>query len=246
MPIRSASAIGALTASLPTASLPTASLPLVKHHLNLPDAPKSAALWRGMYTDGLRVGFWLTYDATIAHGSHEILKKCGFGWAADPKIWVGPAKAAERAIKALSAAYPRSYPPEQGMAILAKALSRPESFWAMYALPRLAAGKRQDLVSETWILTFSYDSVATSFLKKQSNAQWVGDLQAWIIHGDKETALDLLAQMGAPKEMVRVIGGFDGEGESDSVHEAVLQGGWKPYFVGVSEDDVITERVKLE
>lgn len=220
--------------------------PLVKHDLNLPDAPKSAALWRGMYTDGLRVGFWLTYDATIAHGSHEIIKKHGLGWAADPKIWVGPAKSAEKVIKALSAAYPRSYPLEQGMAVLTKALSRPEPFWAMYALPHLAAGKRQDLVSETWILTFPYDSMAASFLKKQGNAQWAGDLQAWVIHGDKETALDLLARMGAPKEVVRVIGGFDGEGEPDNAYEPALQGGWKPYFVGVSEDDVITERVKLE
>lgn len=185
-----------------------------------------------MYADGLRIGFWLTYDAATARGSHEILKKNGYGWATDPKIWVGPAKSAEKAIKSLSKAMPRAYPMEQGMAILAKALSRPEPFWAMYALPRLVAEN-----SQAWALRFPYDAVATNFLKNQNSAQWDGRLQEWVIQGTQESALHLLARIGAPKELVQVADSHDAERHT---------GGWKPYFVGVSEDDVITKRVKLE
>ena len=212
---------------------------LVKTDLDIPDVPKSASLWRGMYVDGLRIGFWLTYEAAIARGSHEIIKKHGCGWAADPKIWVGPLKSAEKIIKALSVAWPRAYPLEQGMAILAKALVRPEPFWAMYALPQLTRGNHRDLVSETWLLTFPYDSVATSFLKKQDNAQWDGGLQAWVISCAREAALDLLAQMGAPEEWISITR----NGDLPVYNQT---GGWKPYFVGVDENDVITERVKLE
>ncbi|MCR2831442.1 DEAD/DEAH box helicase, partial [Acidithiobacillus ferrooxidans] len=64
--------------------------------------------------------------------------------------------------------------------------------------------------------------------------------QAWAIEGEKEDVLALLEDAAIPERYISI----HGFGEPFQLTPAA--GGWTPYLVGVDEDDVETERVKLE
>ena len=207
----------------------------MRARLQLPPT-KSAILWRGMYSDGQRMGLWVAYDKFTTPASKEVIKKNGFAWLAEKKIWCGPLGKARATIEDLAHGWPHQHPMEQGMAILEKALRQPEPFWAMAVRPRLDQ-KREN---GPWVFSFPYDPTTITFLKRSGHARWDADGQSWIIGGGKEDVLALLEEAAIPERYIAV----HGFGEPFQLTPAA--GGWTPYLVGVDEDDVETERVKLE
>ena len=207
----------------------------MRARLQLPPT-KSASLWRGMYSDGIRLGLWTGYDKFTTPASKEAIKKGGFAWLAEKKIWCGPLNKARSTIEDLAHGWPHQHPIEQGMAILEKAMRQPEPFWAMAVRPKLD----QKHENGPWIFSFPYDQTTITFLKRSGRAQWDAGAQAWVIEGRKKDVLALLDDAAIPERYIAV----HGFGEPFQLTPAA--GGWTPYLVGVDEDDVETERVKLE
>ena len=125
------------------------------------------------------------------------------------------------------------------MAILEKAMRQPEPFWAMAVRPKLDQ-KREN---GPWIFSFPYDQTTITFLKRSGHARWDAAAQAWVIEGGEKDVLALLEDAAIPERYIAVHG--FGE-QSNLVQLTPAAGGWTPYLVGVDEDDVETERVKLE
>ncbi len=207
----------------------------MRARLQLPPT-KSASLWRGMYSDGIRLGLWTGYDKFTTPASKEAIKKGGFAWLGEKKIWCGPLNKARATIEDLAHGWPGQHPLEQGMAILEKAMRQPEPFWAMAVRPKLDQ-KREN---GPWVFSFPYDQTTIAFLKRSGHARWDAATQAWAIEGEKEDVLALLETAAIPERYIAV----HGFGEPFQLTPAA--GGWTPYLVGVDEDDVETERVKLE
>ena len=207
----------------------------MRARLQLPPA-KSASLWRGMYSDGRRLGLWVAYDKFTTPASKEVIKKNGFAWLGEKKIWCGPLGKARTIIDALYDGWPDQHPVDQGFTILGKALQQPEPFWAMAVRPRLDQ-KREN---GPWHFSFPYDPTTIAHLKRSRHAQWNESAQAWVIEGKKEKVLALLEEAAIPERHIAV----HGFGEPFQLTPAA--GGWTPYLVGVDQDDVETERVKLE
>ena len=207
----------------------------MRARLQLPPT-KSASLWRGMYSDGQRLGLWTGYDKFTTPASKEAIKKGGFAWLGEKKIWCGPLSKARSTIEDLAHGWPGQHPLERGMAILEKAMRQPEPFWAMAVRPRLDQ-KREN---GPWIFSFPYDQTTITFLKRSGRARWDAATQAWAIEGEKEDVLALLETAAIPERYIAV----HGFGEPFQLTPAA--GGWTPYLVGVDEDDVETELVKLE
>ncbi|WP_139113766.1 hypothetical protein, partial [Acidithiobacillus thiooxidans] len=207
----------------------------MRARLQLPPT-KSASLWRGMYSDGIRLGLWTGYDKFTTPASKEAIKKGGFAWLGEKKIWCGPLSKARSTIEDLAHGWPHQHPLEQGMAILEKAMRQPEPFWAMAVRPRLDQ-KREN---GPWIFSFPYDQTTITFLKRSGRAQWDAGAQAWVIEGEKEDVLALLETAAIPERYIAV----HRFGEPFQLTPAA--GGWTPYLVGVDGDDVETERVKLQ
>ncbi|WP_428946792.1 DEAD/DEAH box helicase [Acidithiobacillus ferrooxidans] len=207
----------------------------MRARLQLPPA-KSASLWRGMYSDGRRLGLWVAYDKLTTPASKEVLKKSGFAWLPEKKIWCGPIDKARATIEDLAHGWPHQHPLEQGMAILEKALRQPEPFWAMAVRPRLD----QQRENGPWAFSFPYDLATITFFKHSGHARWDVSAQAWMIDGSREAVLALLEDAAIPERHIAV----HGFGEPFQLTPAT--GGWTPYLVGVDEDDVETGRVKLE
>ncbi|EGQ61097.1 SNF2-related helicase, partial [Acidithiobacillus sp. GGI-221] len=210
----------------------------MRARLQLPPT-KSASLWRGMYSDGQRLGLWVAYDKFTTPASKEAIKKGGFAWLAEKKIWCGPLGKARSVIENLARGWPGQHPLEQGMAILEKAMRQPEPFWAMAVRPKLDQ-KREN---GPWVFSFPYDLATITFLKRSGHARWDAAAQGWIIDGEKEEVLALLEDAAIPERHIAVHG--FGE-QSNLVQLTPAAGGWTPYLVGVDEDDVETGRVKLE
>ncbi|OCB02661.1 hypothetical protein BBC27_12115 [Acidithiobacillus ferrivorans] len=207
----------------------------MRTRLQLPPA-KSASLWRGMYSDGQRLGLWVAYDKFTTPASKEAIKKGGFAWLAEKKIWCGPLDKARAIIEDLARGWAGQHPIEQGKAILEKALRQPEPFWAMAVRPKLD----QQRENGPWHLSFPYDLTTISFLKRSGHARWNESSHSWAIEGEKEEVLTLLEDAAIPERYITV----HGFGEPFQLTPAA--GGWTPYLVGVDADDVETERVKLE
>ena len=207
----------------------------MRARLQLPPT-KSASLWRGMYSDGQRLGLWLAYDKFITPASKEVVKKHGFAWLGEKRIWCGPLGKARAVIDALYDGWPDQHPVDQGFTILGKALNQAEPFWAMAARPKLVQ-KRED---GPWLFSFPYDPTTIDALKRSRHAEWKASIEAWSITGEKEEVLALLADIAIPERYISI----HGFGEPFQLTPAA--GGWTPYLVGVDEDDVETERVKLE
>ena len=207
----------------------------MRARLQLPPT-KSASLWRGMYSDGQRLGLWTGYDKFTTPASKEAIKKGGFAWLGEKKIWCGPLNKARATIENLAHGWPGQHPLEQGMAILEKAMRQPEPFWAMAVRPKLDQ-KREN---GPWMFSFPYDQTTIAFLKRSGRARWDAATQAWAIEGEKEDVLALLETAAIPERYISI----HGFGEPFQLTPAA--GGWTPYLVGVDEDDVETERVKLE
>ncbi len=207
----------------------------MRARLQLPPT-KSASLWRGMYSDGQRLGLWTGYDKFTTPASKEAIKKGGFAWLGEKKIWCGPLSKARSTIEDLAHGWPGQHPLERGMAILEKAMRQPEPFWAMAVRPRLDQ-KREN---GPWIFSFPYDQTTITFLKRSGRAQWDAGAQAWVIEGEKEDVLALLETAAIPERYIAV----HRFGEPFQLTPAA--GGWTPYLVGVDGDDVETERVKLQ
>ncbi|MBU2768440.1 hypothetical protein HAP94_20235, partial [Acidithiobacillus ferrivorans] len=212
-----------------------AALDEMRARLQLPPT-QSASLWRGMYSDGQRLGLWTAYDKCTTPASKEAIKKGGFAWLAEKKIWCGPLSKARSTIEDLANGWPGQHPLEQGYAILEKAIRQPEPFWAMAGRPKLDQ-KREN---GPWIFSFPYDQTTINFLKRSGRAQWDAGAQAWVIEGEKENVLALLETAAIPTRYIAV----HGFGEPFQITPAA--GGWTPYMVGVDENDVETERVKLQ
>ncbi len=51
----------------------------MRARLQLPPT-QSASLWRGMYSDGQRLGLWTAYDKCTTPASKEAIKNGGFAW----------------------------------------------------------------------------------------------------------------------------------------------------------------------
>ena len=207
----------------------------MRARLQLPPA-KSASLWRGMYSDGQRLGLWVAYDKFTTPASKEALKKNGFAWLGEKKIWCGPLNKARSTIEDLAHGWPHQHPMDQGFAILGRALQQPEPFWAMAVRPRLD----QQRENGPWLFAFPYDPTTIAHLKQTRHAQWNTSAQAWVIEGARKDVLALLDGAAIPERYIAV----HGFGEPFQLTPAA--GGWTPYLVGVDEDDVETERVKLE
>ncbi|BDB13991.1 DEAD/DEAH box helicase [Acidithiobacillus ferrooxidans] len=212
-----------------------AALEEMRTRLQLPPTT-SASLWRGMYSDGLRLGLWVAYEKFITPASKEVVKKHGFAWLGEKKIWVGPLRKARAIIEALYNGWPDGYPVDQGFSILGKALQQPEPFWAMAVRPRLV----QQRENGPWLLSFPYDPTTIDALKRSRQAEWKASMEAWSIPGEKEEVLALLENIAIPERYISVRG-FD-----EPFQLAPAAGGWTPYLVGVDEDDAETERVKLQ
>lgn len=207
----------------------------MRARLQLPPT-KSASLWRGMYSDGIRLGLWTGYDKFTTPASKEAIKKGGFAWLTEKKIWCGPLNKARSTVEDLAHGWPGQYPLEQGMGILEKAMRQPEPFWAMAVRPRLDQ-KREN---GPWAFSFPYDLATITFLKLSGRTQWDATAQAWVIEGGKKDVLALLENAAIPERYIAA----HGFGEPFQLTPAA--GGWTPYLVGVDEDDAETERVKLE
>jgi hypothetical protein len=207
----------------------------MRARLQLPPT-KSVSLWRGMYSDGIRLGLWTGYDKLTTPASKEVIKKGGFAWIGEKKIWCGPLSKARATIEDLAHGWPGQHPLERGMAILEKAMRQPEPFWAMAVRPKLDQ-KREN---GPWIFSFPYDQTTIAIIKKSGRAKWDAALQAWAIDGEKDDVLALLETAAIPERYIAV----HGFGEPFQLTPAA--GGWTPYLVGVDEDDVETERVKLQ
>ncbi len=212
-----------------------AALDEMRTRLQLPPT-KSASLWRGMYSDGQRLGLWTGYDKFTTPASKEAIKKNGFAWLSDKKIWVGPLKKVRAVIEALHHGWPDQHPVDQGFAIMDKAIRHPEPFWAMAVRPRL------NQISEDgpWVFSFPFDLTTITILKSSGRAQWSAAAQAWVIKGERNDVLALLEAAAIPERYISI----HAFGEPFQLTPAA--GGWTPYLVGVDEDDVETERVKLE
>ncbi|OCX70918.1 DEAD/DEAH box helicase [Acidithiobacillus thiooxidans] len=207
----------------------------MRARLQLPTA-KSASLWRGMYSDGQRLGLWVAYDKFTTPVSKEVIKKHGFVWLVEKKIWCGPLNKARAAIDALHDGWPDQHPVDKGFIILDKALHQPEPFWAMAVRPRL----EQKRENGPWLFSFPYEPTTIDALKRSRHAQWNAAVGAWSIMGEKADVLAFLDDIAIPARYIAV----HEFGEPFQLTPAT--GGWTPYLVGVDEDDVETERVKLE
>ena len=195
----------------------------------------TSSLWRGMYSDGLRLGFWIQYDQDSTPRSKEVIKNHDFGWMPEKKIWVGPLIKATATIEALAEGWPAQHPRELGLAILAKAMANEEPFWAMCVRPRL-----METPDGQWSFSFPFDTTTVAFLKATRKAHWNAGTKGWDIHGNRAAALAVLEEVGVPDRYVII----SARGEPDRLPQAT--GGWTPYLVGVDADDVETERVKLQ
>lgn len=200
----------------------------------LPESSASS-LWRGMYSDGLRLGLWIQYDQDSTPRSKEVIKNHDFGWMPEKKIWVGPLAKATATIEALAEGWPTQHPKELGLAILDKAVAHEEPFWAMSIRPRLVETQHGQ-----WSFLFPYDTTTVALLKSTQKAHWNAGTKGWDIHGNRAVALAILEDLGVPERHV-IISAW---GEPDCLPQAT--GGWTPYLVGVDSDDVETERVKLQ
>ncbi len=200
----------------------------------LPESSTSS-LWRGMYSDGLRLGLWIQYNQDSTPRSKEVIKNHDFGWMPEKKIWVGPLAKASATITALAEGWPAQHPKELGLAILAKAVAHEEPFWAMCVRPRLV-----ETSNGQWSFSFPYDIATVTFLKTTRKAHWNAETKSWDIHCNRADALALLEDAGVPDRYLII----STRGEPDCL--PLITGGWTPYLVGVDEDDVETERVKLE
>lgn len=207
----------------------------MRARLQLPPT-KSASLWRGMYSDGQRLGLWVAYDKFTTTASKEVVKKHGFAWLGEKKIWCGPLRKAQTTIEDLAHGWPGQHPLDRGMAILGKALRHPEPFWAMAVRPRLV----QQRENGPWLFSFPYDPTTITFLKRSGRARWDAATQAWAIEGEKADVLAMLETAAIPERYIAV------HGFGEPFQLAPAAGGWTPYLVGVDKDDVETERVKLE
>ena len=207
----------------------------MRARLQLPPT-KSASLWRGMYSDGQRLGLWVAYDKFTTPASKEVIKKHGFAWLGEKKIWCGPLSKARAVIDALHDGWPDQHPVDQGFAILGKALQQPEPFWAMAVRPRLD----QKHENGPWLFSFPFDPTTITHLKQARHAQWNASVGAWSIMGEKADVLALLRDVAIPERYIAV----HGFGEPFQLTPAA--GGWTPYLVGVDQDDVETERAKLQ
>ena len=212
-----------------------AALEEMRTRLQLPPTT-SASLWRGMYSDGLRLGLWVAYDKFTTPASKEVVKKHGFAWLGEKKIWCGPLSKARAVVGTLCSGWPDQHPEDQGFAILDKALQQPEPFWAMAVRPRLT----QQRENGPWLFSFPYDPTTIDALKHSRRAEWRASMEAWSITGEKEEVLALLENIAIPERYISV------HGFGEPFQLAPAAGGWTPYLVGVDEDDVETERVKLE
>ncbi len=194
------------------------------------------SLWKGMYSDGLRLGLWTTFHSITNSLSKEVVKKQGFGWLPEKKIWVGPLNKADALVGELAKRWPAEYPPESGLHILAKARSRPEPFWAMAVRPRLVER------ASGWHFAFPFDPTTISLLKESRMASWNGQSSAWVFPHDLplDEITALLETAAVPERLLVIIR------EGDPIQMPQATGGWTPYLVGVDADDIDTERVKLQ
>ncbi|MBU2770123.1 DEAD/DEAH box helicase [Acidithiobacillus caldus] len=196
----------------------------------------TAGLWRGMYSDGRRIGLWTTFHKDTNPFSKEVVKRYGFSWLADKKIWVGPLDNAKTLIRELSGRWPELYPLNAGSAILAKAKALIEPFWAMSVRPRLV--ERDGI----WHFSFPYDTTTISFLKKSRVASWDGQSSAWEFQDDLSLGdiTDLLSAAAVPERYLTIVH----SGEPIQMPKAVS--GWTPYMVYVDRNDIETERGDLQ
>ncbi|MBN6739870.1 hypothetical protein JKG47_04850, partial [Acidithiobacillus sp. MC6.1] len=218
----------------------------LKRQLQLP----AKSLWKGMYSDGLRLGLWTTFHSATNSLSKEIVKKHGFGWLPEKKIWVGPLNKADAMVEELAKLWPEQYSLEAGLRILAKAHAQTEPFWAMAVRPRLREIEPEMMMDERtrlrqmkkgWAFQFPFDPVTIAFLKAFGpDARWSADQQAWIIHRKLDDVTALLEECAIPERHIIV----HRLGEPIQMPQAM--GGWTPYLVGVDADDIETERVKLQ
>jgi hypothetical protein len=195
---------------------------------------QSVGLWRGMYSDGHRLGVWINRDASIAGPVGKLLKKHKFVWIASKGIWCGSLIHGPDVINALSELYPQQFPLERGMKILGDASRFQEPFWAMAVMPEL-----RQTGDKAWSLSFPQDTTTTWFFNKFRCAHWDRTSATWKMGGDLESIVEILSQIAIPERYLTII--RSGEAEPDVSPESA----WKRYLVGVDPDDIVKERVTL-